>query len=43
MLVPLPAAIRFLREAFSTSGFARYLGVMERMMASICAMAFSST
>ena len=41
--VPEPAAMRFLRLLFSFPGFSRSSGVMDRMMASCRARAFSST
>ena len=40
---PAPAAMRFFRLAPMISGFSRSLGVMDRMMASVWAMAFSSS
>ena len=39
---PAPAAMRRLRLEFRIEGFSRSAGVIERMIASVCAMAFSS-
>ena len=39
---PQPAAMRFFRPALIMLGFSRSLGVIDRMMASVWAMAFSS-
>ena len=42
-LVPLPAAMRFLRLLFSTFGLSRSYGVIDWMIASMRESAFSST
>jgi hypothetical protein len=41
-VIPEPFAMRSRREPFNTLGFSRSAGVIERMMASVRSMSFSS-